>query len=129
MVTIGDAIRDILLSDSVVTALVSDKISPLKVAQTDTYPAIVYVTVSTVPTECWGDKSKLDQIRIQMSAFSKFYEQAFEIDQAVRNVLDQFDGEKQGYELYISYQGSRDLFDETGKVYHRAADYKIIARY
>jgi hypothetical protein len=129
MSTIGAAVRDIMLTYTPLYGMVGEKIYPMKVAQNVVYPALSYQTVSTVPAECLGDTSKLDEVRIQISVFSRFYDQAFDIDQAVRGALDQYRGELKGYKLYISYVGSRDLYEEDAQIFHRSTDYKVIAHY
>jgi hypothetical protein len=111
-------IMELLLADSGVTALVSQKIFPViaeEKIQTD------YVTIrrtGTSPTIVKNETSGKDETFFNVTAYSKEYKKCIEILAAVRIVLDNFRGDSNSITfLNIWYQVSEDLFDKEDETY------------
>jgi len=126
-VTLGEAVRTLLVADSAVLALVGQRITPLVLPQTEVLPAVTYQEISTAPYNQLGGRSKASQVRLQVNVFAKSYQEAFNISKAILDVLESYSGVSAALQInYISYAGKRDLYEEDSRLYHIASDYSIL---
>lgn len=89
---IEDAIRAVLLADPAVAALVGTRVSPLKLPQGGSLPAIVYQRVSTVPLLGLEAPGGPTRSRVQLSLWAATFDQARSLGVAVRDALQGWSG-------------------------------------
>ena len=89
-----EAIKAILTSRSELTDIVSSSnMTPLTRVQGASLPAIVYEVTDIDPTDCKGDGSAQDEVKIQVTGFSDNVSEAYNIYSEIRNSMDQTAGE------------------------------------
>jgi hypothetical protein len=81
------AIADALAGDAGVTALVSDRISPVLKSQGQVLPAVTVTSVSSTPENALGGYDGLDTVRVQVSAWAATYIEAVALAMACRTAL------------------------------------------
>ena len=67
---VGIAVRDLILSDSEIVALVGNRVSADRMPQGQPVPAIVFYGVSTIAFDCLGGAVGLDQTRLQFECYA-----------------------------------------------------------
>lgn len=82
-----EVVRGLLNAAAPVTALVSDRISPVPRAQGETLPAVVLRVVSTVPTWHLRGDGNLDEVRVQVDSYAATATAAAALSDAVRAAL------------------------------------------
>ena len=83
-----ETVRNILIAESTVTALVNDRISPVHRAQDEALPCVVLSTVSVVPQNHLHGRPTLDASRVQLDAYAETYAAARELASACRAALE-----------------------------------------
>jgi hypothetical protein len=81
-------VRDILVADVSVTALVGQRISPTTRAQDTTLPCVVLSLISVVPTNHLNGAPTLDANRVQLDVFAETYASARAVADACRASLE-----------------------------------------
>ena len=120
MSNLSDYIYSTLNGNAGVTALVSDRIYPQALPQTEIFPCIVFSQVSNVPTNTKSSatlgKSSLDLIRVQITIMAQNTDgysgesKTQEIGEAVRAALDYTSGV--GIQL-VTFQGAVEAYDSN----------------
>lgn len=82
-----EVVKGVLAGASAVTTLVSDRISPLPIAQGETLPAITMRVISTVPTTHLRGDGNLDSVRVQVDSYAASATAAAALSDAVRAAL------------------------------------------
>ena len=82
------AIRNILVAASPVTALVGQRISPVERAQNTELPCVVLTRVSLAPTNSLATVPNLDSNRVQLDAYATTYAEARQVADACRAALE-----------------------------------------
>ena len=134
---VGVAIYSILKNDSAVAALVGVKIYPMQTKEGDSAPYITYQTISNVPSNTKQTASLLDRYRVQVSCFSKVYEDAIFLAKLVRNALDNhalgsytYTDNTPNYTVKVTsidFDGEIPLHDDVANLFEIAQDYMITA--
>jgi hypothetical protein len=83
-----DDVRDLLVADPLVTALVAARISPLLRAQGETLPCVTLTLVAVTPMNHLNGAPSLDQNRIQVDAWAETYASARAVAYACREALE-----------------------------------------
>jgi len=81
-------IYNILANDAGVSAIVSNRISPVLLPQGSAFPAVVYHELNLVATPTKDSNSRLDFTRVQIDCLATTYEAASELADAVRSALN-----------------------------------------
>lgn len=113
--TPAEFLRSLLVAAPSVTALVQQRVYPLRIAQGVALPAVAYQQISLVPGRCDG----YDRLRYQVSLFASSYAQLSALAAATRAALH-------GYEIgeiYCELDQEIDQFDEAGSTYFRTQDF------
>jgi hypothetical protein len=113
----GNIIRNKLVNTSAVTALVSTRISPLRAADTDVYPYIIYESISS-PTEQTKDgNAEWYKMRFQLSMLATSLASVRSIASQVRIALDGASGSIAGFAVQrITFEDERDIFNDNSAV-------------
>lgn len=113
----GNIIRNKLVNTSAVTALVSTRIRPLRAADTDVYPYIIYESISS-PTEQTKDgNAEWYKMRFQISMLATSLASVRSIASQVRIALDGASGSIAGFAVQrITFEDERDIFNDNSAV-------------
>ena len=108
-------IYNILANDAGVSALVSNRINPLRLPQGSAFPAVVYSEVSINATPTKDSNSRLDFTRVQIDCLALTYEDASELADAVRDALNVVTpGEYNGVNVfYIEFDNEQEFVDDA----------------
>jgi len=90
------ALRSILMNDAAVHNLVADRIFPIVRREGSALPAITYQQISGVRDHVFEGPSGFVESRFQINCWASTYEQADTLADAVRSVLDGYDGTSEG---------------------------------
>jgi hypothetical protein len=88
----GLAIYDILTSNTPVTNLVGTRIFPDMATQQAVYPFVVYEISNTAPTNTKDGPSGLDEVTVNVMAYSNSYAEAQNIADKIRRAIDRTRG-------------------------------------
>lgn len=82
------ALYNILSNNAALTAVVSNRINPLRIPEKSTLPALAYQVVSNRGNMSKSSASKSDFTRIQVMIVAKTYASAIEVGNLVRNAME-----------------------------------------
>lgn len=82
------ALYNILSSNSALTAVVGNRINPLRIPETSALPAIAYQVVSNRGNMTKSGPSKSDFTRVQVMIVASTYASAIEVGDLVRNAME-----------------------------------------
>lgn len=108
-------VRDLLVADSAVVALVSQRISPLVRSQNEPLPSITLSLVSVVPMNHVAGAPTLDQARVQIDSWGTSYAEVRSVADAVRAALEAaglvMESEFDGFEPDVDeYRVTQDFY-------------------
>lgn len=109
-------VRDVLVADAGVTALVSTRISPSPLVQDITLPAVGLQRISHVPQNTLRMDGDLDANRVQLDAWATTYAQSRDVAAACRAAL-----QTAGHQLELE----SDDYDPEAKLYRVIQDWSI----
>ena len=125
MTDVGIPLKNILVDDVDVAALVADRVGPFPLPQTPTLPAITYSRVS-------GPRHHdIDMLypRYQVTAWATTYVDARTLAQTIIECLQRYKGTKNGVEInQVSILNDLDLRDSDTGYYTVPVDVQIIFR-
>jgi hypothetical protein len=123
------ATYNILTSNSALNTAVSGRISPLRLPQAITFPAISYFQVSLIPNNTQSGYSKSDFARVQVNIFGLTLASCLEIADKTRTAMQISSGTFNGvYVHQVKFDNEVLLSDDSAGeegVYHVAQDYII----
>ncbi len=123
---IEQAIRDTLVADSDVTALVGSRVHFAQAPQDVASPYIVLTKISGVRDHAHDGATGLAHARIQLSAFATTYYEAKQIVQAAQDVLQAYSGLMGTVQVdSCLYENETDMFETDTRLYHVTSDYVI----
>lgn len=123
MTSIHGAIVALLVADTAVSTLVSNRIYPVRMPINATYPAISIHEISGNEDHVTGHKHN----RYQVSCWSKTFDQVQSMKTAVIDCLQRYKGIASGNNIkQISFEGSMDLYEEETSLYHIPLDFMVI---
>lgn len=108
------AISRALLADGELAAIIGNKVFPVLIPQNTAFPIICYQRISSVPDETLQGYQS-EQVRIQLTVFTKKYNQAKELSNIIRRIM--------AVELCAYLEQESDLYDNETKTFQVAADY------
>ena len=125
--SIGNSVYSLLLGNSGVTALVSDRIYPLRAPQDTAKPYVVFFVVSSEHDRHLHGPSGVVEKRIQVDAYADTYEAAHAVSEAIRRALNGYSGTPVATKISrISLLTERDADEGADTLLHRASqDYQI----
>jgi hypothetical protein len=113
----GNIIYSLLTANSGVTNLVGTKIRPMKAAQSDSYPYVIYESISTPSLQTKDGNSNWYKMRFQLSMLATSLSSVQSIATAVRNALDGQNGTIATYTVQvITFEDERDIFNDNSAV-------------
>jgi len=113
----GNIIRNKLVNTSAVTALVSTRIRPLRAADTDIYPYIIYESISTPSEQTKDGNAEWYKMRFQLSMLAASLANVQSIAGQVRIALDGASGSIAGFTVQrITFEDERDIFNDNSAV-------------
>jgi hypothetical protein len=125
----GNIVRNKLVNTSAVTALVSTRIRPLRAADTDVYPYIIYESISTPSEQTKDGNAEWYKMRFQLSVLATSLASVQSIASQVRIALDGASGSIAGFTVQrITFEDERDIFNDNSAidgVYMLQQDYFI----
>ena len=126
---VGIAIYSILRDDAPVGALIGNRIYPNVATRKAEFPFVVYQVTGDSPTDIKDGVSPLDENAILVMCFSKTYEEASNIADAVRTALDRVNGTYAGVVIqgiqYLGYNEDFDVKDADDGVYVKSLNFRI----
>lgn len=123
---IDNAIYQILVAASGVTALVAQNIFTVVAAQLDLTAYVVIHLIDITPENTKDGISKLDEARIQVNAFHSTKQQADSLALQIRTALDRYRGTIGSFTIdRIIFQDARNDFDEDRKIYQVQQDFMV----
>ena len=108
--SLGIHIRDILLNDTSITNLVSERIYPMLAPEGTDFPFITY-SHPNVTANYSKDGCNWDDVSYTIQCVSKIYDEAVTISELVRAML-----EEEGYEDYKIDVEPSDLVSSNGQM-------------
>lgn len=119
------AIFDILTTDVPVSSITT-QVSPSKIPQGASFPAITFQRISNAPEDTKDGVSTLDVIRIDVDIWNDNYEDGRDLADKVRTALDRKSGTFAGRKIQsIRFETDRELFDDNLEIYHFNQEYSI----
>ncbi len=127
---LAESLRDYLIADSGLSALVSERVHPVLLPQNSTLPAVTYQLISQDPLHTLDGPVNLNRPRVQFDVWADTYLEMEAVNDALRNALDGFTGGIGGSPPSLIVQGAflvteRDLFESEPELFRRSADYFI----
>ena len=126
--TIEEALKIYLFSQTLITDIVGSRIYPMILPQDTEYPALTYFQVSN-PVQHEVD---IAYPRFQISNWAETYAEVKALLNAGKEVLQRYKGMMGGGSgikvTQIIFLNSFDIYDPETGIYHIPADYKIIYR-
>jgi hypothetical protein len=115
----------LLNSDSTLSGLLSGRIFPVILPETPTYPSLTYRTISAVPTYDLSGSVIGEKTRIEFTAWSAAFADCKAVHDAIRGILDCFNGPTTGGSFIVVRDGSAvDGFDADRRAYTSSVDYR-----
>ena len=123
------AVYNILTNNSALNTAVSGRISPLRLPQATSFPAISYFQVSIVPKNTQSGYSKSDFARVQINIFGLTLASCLDIADKTRTAMQISPGTFNGVYVHQAKFDNEVLLsdDSAGEegIYHVAQDYII----
>jgi hypothetical protein len=111
-VSVEQVLRDALINDANVNALLAGRIYPLVVPQDAQLPAVAYQKISGIRQYVQDGVRKPEVSLIQLTCLSKTYNEAKQVEEVIRNALD---GKKIN-DLIVFVQNRRDDYTRDGEI-------------
>lgn len=125
----GHIIYNLLTNNIGVAALAGSKVRPIKAAQDDSYPYIIYEAISMPSLQSNDGNTGWYKARYQLSMLSTTLTNCQDIAQACRLALDGVNGSIAGFNVQrITFEDERDIFNDNSAidgVYMLQQDYFI----
>ena len=113
----GNVIYNKLVNTSAVTALVGTRIRPMKAADTDVYPYIIYESISKPSLKTKEGNSGWYKMRFQLSMLATSLLSVQNIADAVRTSLDGASGTIATFDVQrITFEDERDIFNDNSAI-------------
>jgi len=113
----GNVIYNKLVNTSAVTALVGTRIRPMKAADTDVYPYIIYESISKPSLQTKEGNSGWYKMRFQLSMLATSLSAVQAIAAAVRTSLDGASGTIATFDVQrITFEDERDIFNDNSAI-------------
>ena len=121
MTLLQDAIYDLLDNDATLTSRIGSRIYPMVAPQDETYPYIVYQTISDQTSEVVEGASGTANGRVQIASWALTYREAHQLDEEVRAAVQGYRGTNAGVFIASILPGSgRDTMQMFGDGRERA---------
>ena len=121
----GD-LRTFILADATVTGLVVARMSPMRLPQNPTFPALVYTQISGPRDRNLSGPSGRVVARFQIDCWAKTYLQAQSLADAVRARLDGYQGTMGATVVgSVALENETDDLEEEPEEYRKIQDYMI----
>lgn len=116
-----------LLSSSVVTDLVGDRINPNVIKPESEFPAIYVFSDRMEKQACYDSEGAREGV-VEIGVYAKTYPSAHNIMQAIRQSLDDFTGIVGNVGIMIMRgKETPDQFDEDGAMHIKIIEYDAVA--
>lgn len=123
MASIEQALRDKLLADADVSALVGARVYPVVLPRNTAYPATTVQQISEARVYAMGTKGLLPASRFQFTHWSPSYGTVKDLSAKARKALDGFSGVQSSITIQlIRFAGEIDLYEPLGEVHKIAMD-------
>jgi hypothetical protein len=83
-----ETIRDLLVADAAVTALVGARVSPLVRAQDETSPAVTLIITDVTPMANLASPPTLELRLVEVNSWATTYDEAIDVSNACRAALE-----------------------------------------
>lgn len=115
----GDRLRDMLLADPAVAAMVDDRVYPLIMPETTKWPVIVYTKVSEAPERVLAGATRVMYARYQVDSWATTVAVVNDLAASIQAALDGYVGDDvDDLKMSISAMGTTEAFDEVSGLYH-----------
>ena len=125
----GNIVYNKLVNTVGVTNLVSTRIRPMRAADTDIYPYIIYESISKPSLQSKEGNTGWYKMRFQLSMLATSLSSVQAIADAVRTSMDGASGTIAGFTVQrITFEDERDIFNDNSAVdgvYMLQQDYYI----
>lgn len=112
-----NGIRQALLDDTDVAALVGTKIYSGRIGQADTFPQISLFVVDINPDDDKDGPSDLDVVKVQVSSYDEDYQGAYTVADKARRALERLSATKNGVQIQsIRFIDQTDILVENAGV-------------
>lgn len=123
MTSLHGAIRELLLADAPLSALVLERIYPLRMPMNTILPALTIHKISDARNHITGHGYP----RYQISCWGATFAEVHTVADAVIECLHRYKGvASDNFIKQISYQDSHDAIEEDPGIFHIPVDFKII---
>lgn len=114
----GNIIRYLLINNvTILESLVGTRIRPLRAADTDVYPYIIYESISTPSEQSKDGNVQWYKMRFQISMLATSLASVQQIAGLVRQILDDQSGNIAGFTVQrITFEDERDIFNDNSAV-------------
>lgn len=108
------------------SSLIGTRISPLRLPENVTYPALTYQRISSQRVQSQSGSSKLAFPRFQFDCYAKTYLAAKNVSAQLRAALDGFKGTMGDVPVGSSLsQSDRDFYDPNTRIWRVSIDFVI----
>ena len=124
--TIEASIRQALLDDANISALVSSRIYPIILPQNPTIPAMTVRVENEDLIDIFGGQSELLRMTLNVDCWQTTFTDADVLRTYVRNALNNYSGIVLGLEIHrIRYADRVDVFEEVVDAYRATAIFDV----
>jgi hypothetical protein len=120
------AIRDQLVSDLVVAALVVDRVSPAPLPEGSEMPAVTYQRISRLTPITHDGLRGPSRARVQVDSWAEVYTETKVLAKAVEDALLRMRGLVAGHHVQgVFFDSDQDLYEPDVKLHRVRADYFV----
>lgn len=127
MSLIDEALRNRLINDANVTALVAQRIYLIRAPQGATMPCLTFQKIDTVPTHAYATTSRLENSRFQFDSWAKTPSESKSLADKVKSSLDGYIGVILGVTIYgILLATEIDYYEQDAELFRVGMDFKVL---
>ncbi len=120
------AVRRLLLNNISITGMIGQKVYGNVIPQGVLETAVKLQVMNVEPSDTKDGRSELDVYFLQVTIFSPSAEDASELDEKIRDVIDRYRGVVAGVDVeHIVFITSKTGWDDDAKEHRVDTDYKI----
>lgn len=126
MSTIEDALYTKLSGTVAISAIVSDRIYPMKMPEDPTFPCVTYQRISSVRNQTLQGRVAYCDSIFQIDSWSKDYDVTKQIAGEIFAVLEGFRGTVSSVDIQaVLSQNEIDLYEDDVKLYRRSQTFRV----
>lgn len=124
--TVEDALYDRLVNYGDLSALIGDRVHPVKLPQNPTLPAVSYVKISAAREVLMGADPGMASPVFQFDCWAETYTEAKDVCTRLRQALERYNGVNAGVTIHDCYiVNETDAFESPVETFHVMLDVQV----